>query len=182
MQKILYSVLILFSFTSLFAQKQVERVTMPTKDDKVFYEQIVDVKNPTSKDELFLRSSKWIANKFLDSKEAVKFSDKESGKIVGKGLFTIIYNKFGKSDDYVSFDFEITVKDSKYRIQIYGIETKGIDSDYPFSGIEFTYFRQLKEDKFSYRNSYVQTCREIDKKIVSLMDDLKTVMNVDDDF
>ncbi len=168
--------------SSLYAQKHVERVTMPTKDDKVFYEQIVEVDSKETKDELFLRSSKWAANKFLDSKEAIRFSDKESGKIVGKGLFTIVYNKFGKSDDYVSFDFDITLKDGKYRIQLYGIETKGIGSDYPFEPIEFTYFRQLREDKFSFRNSYVLTCKEINNKAQSLLEDFKKEMNKSDDF
>lgn len=176
MKKLLFYFLLILNVTGLFAQKQVDRVTLPTKDDKVFYERIEVVDSNETKDQLFLKASKWAAENFVDNKEAIKLADKEQGKIVGSGLFTLNYNKLLTMDDYVSFDFDITIKDGKYRSQIYNIQTKGIESDYPFSSLDYMYFKQLKEDKFSFRKNYVMTCRGVDARLNTLLDSLKNVM------
>lgn len=176
MKKLLFSFLLILNVAGLFAQKQVDRVTLPTKDDKVFYERIELVDSNETKDQLFLKASKWAAENFVDNKEAIKLADKEQGKIVGSGLFTLRYNKLLTMDDYVSFDFDITIKDGKYRTQIYNFQTKGIKSDYPFRNIDKTYFRQLNEDKFSFRKEYVTTFRMMDERINTLLESLKNAM------
>lgn len=185
MKRLLYFFLMFLCVSSLYAQKQVERVTMPTKDDKVFYEQIVEVDSKETKDKLYIKALKWSAENFVDSKEAIKVSDKQTGKIVGSGVFTLRYNKLLTMDDLVTFDFDVTLKDGRYRVQVYNIQTKGVESDYPFRSIDKDYLRQLSEDKFSYRKQLLVTFKMIDQKINDLLDSLKNDMkksSVADDF
>ena len=50
----------------VIGQKQVDRVTLPIKDDKVFYEEVISVEGLKATD-IYFQAHKWLAEKFVDS-------------------------------------------------------------------------------------------------------------------
>ena len=59
-----------------------------------------------SKNELFSNALEWFANSFKSGKDVLQVSDKESGKIIGKGYFNTS-----------PIQITIVVKDNKYRYE-----------------------------------------------------------------
>ena len=72
-----------------------------------------------AKNDLFVRANEWFAKTFNDSKEVIQMSDKESGKIVGKGIFKVYFHSFGTKDaGYVHYTISIMVKDGRYKYSL----------------------------------------------------------------
>ncbi|AIM38285.1 hypothetical protein KO02_17535 [Sphingobacterium sp. ML3W] len=187
MKKIFLLLLMLPLFTK--AQKVVDRVTMPTKDGSVFYEEVVSVDSNLVKNVLYIRALKWFADNFNDSNEVKQVEDKENGKIVGSGIFESRKNVLTGGFDRISFMIDITVKDGRYRVQFYDIKEKNIDgkghSTYGYSSINSTYERQQKDDKYMFRGSNIKSLRFIDEKIKELIQSVNVDLskpNSSDDF
>lgn len=68
---------------------------------------------PLKKDEIFNRSLEWMAKTFVDSKEVIELKDKESGKIIGKGIVT--FTNMGMATIPCRYTLTIEAKDGKYR-------------------------------------------------------------------
>ncbi|MOA34687.1 hypothetical protein D3C78_1560750 [compost metagenome] len=64
----------------------------------------------------------WFADTYKNANYVIKFDDKEAGKIMGKGRSTIFY-EYLLTTVFVDIDYSvsITVKDSKYKYEIYDI-------------------------------------------------------------
>lgn len=89
----------------LFSQKPIE------------YTEVVTVSAAT-KDQLYLAARKWVAENFRSSNDVVQMNDKEAGEIVGKGNFKYIPKIYTYSDAVkgrIEFDFQISVKEGRYR-------------------------------------------------------------------
>jgi hypothetical protein len=65
-----------------------------------------------SKDQIFDKSLEWMAQTFVDSKAVIELKDKDSGKIIGKGV-----TKFRNAvvDVPCRFTLILEAKDGKYR-------------------------------------------------------------------
>lgn len=79
--------------------------------DSTFFEknEIVNV-DSISKNLLYFTAQSWFAEYFKNSKSVIEISDKEQGKIFGKGSF-----KISNSHGFVKFNITILVKDGKYK-------------------------------------------------------------------
>lgn len=69
-----------------------------------------------TKDEIYDISLEWMARTFFDNKEVIELKDKDSGKIIGKGI-TAFKGKIGWFSANIPCRFTLTVeaKDHKYR-------------------------------------------------------------------
>ena len=73
--------------------------------------QIHEVK--LTKDEIFPKCLEWMAQTFVDSKEVVELKDKETGKIIGKGITNFMSG--GIVSIPCRYTIVIDIKDYKYR-------------------------------------------------------------------
>lgn len=64
------------------------------------------------KDEIYSRSLEWLAKTFTDSKAVIEMQDKDSGKIIGKGVITFTA---GIVNIPCRFTMSIEAKDGRYR-------------------------------------------------------------------
>lgn len=82
----------------------------------------IDSSTKGSKDELFVKANAWLINSFTDGDAVVQFSDKDQGKIIGKGITDFpIKDGFGISvidHDPIWFTITISLKDNRSRIVI----------------------------------------------------------------
>jgi hypothetical protein len=104
--------LTLFYFQSIYCQNE-----LPTKDGRVFYEE-VDSSVIASKSQLYDRAKVWFTNSFKDSKEVIQLDDKEAGTIIGKGIFNFYR---GLTPCFCNFSIRVDSKENKFRIQVYDI-------------------------------------------------------------
>ncbi len=99
---------------------------VPTKDNtSVYFDTVINVSSATKK-ELYYRIKLWFADNFKSSKSAIDYDDIENGIIVGKGNAEIIVNKDGMTSltTRCFFTLKVSVKDSRYRIEIYDFRYK----------------------------------------------------------
>ena len=95
---------------------------LPERDGLVFFEEIYTTDTSVKKNELFESAKYWLARNINDSKASIDLFDFDSGKIIGRFSFTFKYRYIMAYTETSSQKFEMTVKDGKYRIQIYNIE------------------------------------------------------------
>ena len=100
------------------------QIELPTKGGNVFYESIDSCK--CSKAEAYLKAKAWIANTFNNAKSVIQVDDKEAGTIIAKGFTEKeTGNAFtGSITQNVWYTINLTLRDGKYRIQIYEIFIK----------------------------------------------------------
>jgi hypothetical protein len=99
-----------------------DSLAFPYKEGKIIYERIVELPE-TPKDILFQGAKLWFVETFKDSRAVIKSEDKEAGEILGTGRSRFFYDRTGGypgEKNYV-FNIRVTIKDNKYRIQIYDI-------------------------------------------------------------
>lgn len=75
------------------------------------YSEVIEVPNVT-KNQLYQRALSFFNNSFVSSKEVIQNSDKEEGKIFGRGTYE--YMKINT----ISYTVEIAVKDGRYKYTI----------------------------------------------------------------
>jgi hypothetical protein len=148
-----------------------DSLSFPYKEGKIIYERIVEIPE-TSKDILFQGAKIWFVETFKDSRAVIKSEDKEAGEILGTGRSRFFYGRTGGfpgEKNYV-FNIRVTIKDNKYRIQIYDI------IEYPFSILIGEYERSLESfdsvvKPSSKKDMYISTTN---RHFYSLIDDFKT--------
>ena len=94
----------------------------------------------STKSELYTKARSIIAYKFKNSNYVVQMEDKESGRIICKGVMVVhSTGTLGINySNYVNFSLTIDVKDNRYRAVISDIYHSGISSsnEYPGGAIE----------------------------------------------
>jgi hypothetical protein len=135
--KILSFVFILTIFTAdLFSQENIVPIDtvksfsranifpIDKETGKITYSEIIKVDSINSQ-ELYLRAKVWFVHSFVSAKNVIQLDDKESGKIIGKGLFDV-KSSIVKSQNvgYVEFTIEIQVKDGRYKYTFSDISHK----------------------------------------------------------
>jgi len=164
----------------IFGQNDVDRVTMPTKNGKLFYEDVVTTDANLSKDLLFFRGLKWSTGTTKDIQAPSWVHDKEAGRIIGNVIFNDLANGIPDAFRHYSFMVDITVKDGKYRVQLYDVkyqfwEGKNfLGKQYYF--VEEEYEKQLNQDRYLYRGTSLKRLRSLDEKLKDTLFELKQVM------
>jgi Domain of unknown function (DUF4468) with TBP-like fold len=123
MKKIIQvSMLLLFSVISK-AQTDSINIVLPTKENRIFYESIITTKDSVKKSKIYLATKEWVSKSFKESKSVIDFEDKEDGKIICK--FHSKSKKYNVGDELeVSCTLDFTIKDNKYRVQLYNFDVK----------------------------------------------------------
>lgn len=80
------------------------------QEERIF-RQIHEVK--LTKNEIFSKCLEWMAQTFVDSKDVVELKDKETGKIIGKGITNFVAG--GIASIPCRFTIIIEIKEYKYR-------------------------------------------------------------------
>jgi hypothetical protein len=95
--------------------------TLPMKDGKIIYQDVVLIEGK-SKDEIMSHLELWMANTFKDSRAVKELVDKNSGTIVGNGIFSNICHKnsFGikACNSNVRFQITFEVKENRFRYTV----------------------------------------------------------------
>lgn len=115
MKNIVFLILI---FTSNLVGAQVFKASdhYPIKDGKIVFERIDSVSS--DKSQLFKNSKKWIVENFRSPKSSIQSEDPIQGQILGMGVEMV---KFGILTHQVKYNYQIDVKDKKYRFRIYNL-------------------------------------------------------------
>jgi hypothetical protein len=88
----------------------------PMKDGKMVFEQIDTIS--FNKAQLFSNSKKWIVENFKSSKSSIQSENPTQGQILGIGLINI---QRGIISFPVKFNYQIDIKEKKYRFRIYNL-------------------------------------------------------------
>jgi hypothetical protein len=129
-----------------------------------------------SKDELFLKAKSWLVHEFKSANDVIQLSDKEAGKLIGKGYFEYIHDGglFGYNTiDKIWFTVTINVKQDKDRIIISELSHEGtyesarkkapnygsLDEEKPPSSIECTkkQFAKIKDSAKESSNNFIKS-------------------------
>lgn len=103
-------VVFIINFASTSALSQEHNLTFTHIDSMSF-----------KKDQAYTKARIWISKSFTSAKAVIDMDDKESGRIIAKGLFTFpAKNLYGAvvGSEPIHFTTTIDVKDNKYRIVI----------------------------------------------------------------
>lgn len=125
MKKFLLIILLMPMYA--FAQKDTTGLNLPYKEGRIVYEEIINVENK-SKSDLLVNAKQWFVDYFKSSKDVIQNEDKETGRIIGKGILFFYAKTWAMSfkiDDKITI--QIDCKDNKYRYRLYDIITS---SDY----------------------------------------------------
>lgn len=176
-----FSVITLFSLTSLFGQNGMPNLPIDSVSGKITYKEVVFVDSLSNKQELFSRAREWFAKAYKSSTSVIQMEDKENGKIVGKALIPIFYKYMGmQPGGNINYTISIYVKDGRYKYEITDFYHTGINiGNYPIpdgGACE----RLITEKKGMYGMSYNKTYElylfQTDDNIKSLISELKTAM------
>ena len=71
-----------------------------------------------NKSDIYIKSLQWLAKSFVDSKEVIEFQDENTGKIIGKGMSSVIFNPtlIAPININIQYTLTIEIKDNKARI------------------------------------------------------------------
>jgi hypothetical protein len=79
----------------------------------------VDTTIKGSKEELFVRAKAWMARNYRSANDVIQLSDKDAGKLVGKGTFKAPAKPMGMGNYYwVRYSVIIDVRDNKIRMKL----------------------------------------------------------------
>jgi len=117
---IIFSIILIFIFNG--CNKKIY-VQVPTNQRNYFEV----VKHSKNKDVAFEETKIWLSKTFNDSKAVIEYENKESGKIVGRGMTKVSY---GLGYINVQFTIEIDTKDSKSRLKFENIKQSVNNSAY----------------------------------------------------
>jgi len=114
--KKVFIISILFVFNSIQLKAQNWPIDPETK--QIIFTEVVAV-DSVSKDELYLRAKEWFAKTYNDSKEVIQLSDKEAGKIIGKGVYLAYYHSIGlRNGGLVHYTLTVIAKDGRYKYEL----------------------------------------------------------------
>lgn len=125
-RKLLTSLVLLASILVSTSQAQ-GTYELPTKDGKLFFTNVVTVDSTFKKNDLYSKARQWFVNYYKSADDVLQMDDKEEGKLIGKGLHKYnFFNGLDASEVNLFFTVNITVKDGKYKYEIYNFNGKRI--------------------------------------------------------
>ena len=148
----LYLLIPLLLFASnIHAQKHFEFSDIPVDSTGIFYERIVKLDSTFTKERIYNNAKLLLSHVFKESKEVIQLDDKEGGRIVCRGGLSASYKHFGKHNIRWQFAFDLTIKDGKYRLQMFNFGdwywmSIGLTSSTPWQefGLGKMYMRMAK--------------------------------------
>jgi hypothetical protein len=169
MKTVLLTLILLTTLHSGFTQSDTTQTDniFPLKDNVIFYEIIDSTLKGVSKEQLYTRAKTWVIRTFNYPRAVTEMDDKENGIIMGKGAFDYVTPMVQMSIQRgtIKYTFKITVRDNKYRFQIFDLLR---ENNSPVS-------EWYQENKTKTKRKYIIKQFEIiNEKIKSLIDDFIT--------
>ncbi|HTI60766.1 DUF4468 domain-containing protein [Mucilaginibacter sp.] len=159
-----------------------QNVALPLKDSLIYYEEVVTAPDTANKDILFSLAQTWFANAFKNSKSVLQVNDRQSMKLIGKGV-SLLRNGYGnRSDEYIYYTIAVDIKPGRYRYRIYdfGFESGSQTEE---ASIGYSHYlhgeihKMVLESKKQALKRYEYDYRMIGLTATSLIGSLKNAMN-----
>lgn len=109
----------LFLFLTAISHNAISQ-ELPVKEGKIFFEYIDSIPG-VKMEELYNRSKLWIANVFVNAQKVIQEDNKESGRILLKGIGKPVVREALSYVENIEFTLVLSLKDGKYRAQLYDI-------------------------------------------------------------
>lgn len=158
MRSILLTTVFLFS-ALLFSYSQ--DLPADPESGKITYEEVVQA-DGLSKSDLYSNALEWFALKYNSANDVIQLKDESSGKIIGKGIFKIVYYT---RDPSIHHTISIYTKDGRYKYVISDLSYKD-NQGYSFTLENFPKGWAGKKKLY----------QKVDDKIKLLISDLKKGM------
>ena len=159
-----------------------QSINLPLKDSSIYYEEIVKVSDTVSADKLFSLAQTWFANAFKNSKSVLQVSDRQSLKLIGKGIAFLRSGIGNNLDIYVYYTVAIDIKQGRYRYRFYdfgfesGAQTEEASRGYSHY-LHGEIHKMLFETKKQALKRYEYDYGFIGNTATKLISDLKSSMN-----
>tara|TARA_B110000908_G_scaffold123391_1_gene144715 strand:+ start:1303 stop:1842 length:540 start_codon:yes stop_codon:yes gene_type:complete len=107
MKKILFLLAFAFIGSQVYSQ------------ESIVFTKVVKYESLT-KNEVFVIVNDWFASNYGSANEVIQMSDKESGKIIGKALFSYSFGKlsYTQYEGRVNYTIKITIKENRFKIDV----------------------------------------------------------------
>jgi hypothetical protein len=98
--------------------------TIPMIDGINQYQEVVMVDSSLTKDQLYKNAKNYFLNVFIGAKDAFQYDDKEEGRLIGKGFFSVsdyksVFPGVASLKWDINYNVEIVCKDGRYRYRFY---------------------------------------------------------------
>ena len=126
------------------------KLSLTQKEGKVFVEEVTLLKASNPKNKIYVAIKEWISQSYKSSKSVIDYEDKEEGKIICKGFYKS--GRYGLNELEMFYTLDFTIKDGKYRIQIYNLDMK--ENHYEIMGTKlnpFLPYTPIDIDKMNFQ-------------------------------
>ena len=98
------------------------------QEAKLEFERIVEIKE-VDKDEIYNRAKLWFVKNYRSSNDVIQLDDKESGRLIGKGIYNYIITDILPLQFSLHHQISVFVKDGKAKIVLnnFHVEFEGTD-------------------------------------------------------
>jgi hypothetical protein len=159
-----------------------QQLNLPLKDSAIYYEDVVILSDTDNASKLFSIAQTWFANSFKDSKSVLQVNDRQSMKLIGKGV-ALIHPEFESTlPTYIYYTIAVDIKQGRYRYRVYdfgfesGSQTEDASKGYSHY-LHGEIHKLLFESKKQALKRYVYDYSFINKTAISLIKSLKNNMN-----
>ena len=131
----------------------------PIDTNKQFQKTIENI--DLSKSEIFKKTLQWLAKSYNDSKEVIEFKDESSGKIIGRGSGSVVFNLTAIAPIIVNIRYTLTIeiKDNRARMTFSNFTSTDIGGGIPMM------------------DNYLK----LEPKLIAAVDDYKKYLNTKDE-
>jgi hypothetical protein len=159
----------LLIITFLITQYAYSQRNYDSTKNELTYSEVVQSPNTNVK-ELYSNIYEWFAKTYNSANNVIQLNDKENGKIIGKGGFTIIpIHQWGNIKTpqtfFVNYTLTVQIKDGRFKYDFSNITVRPIQSTATF-GIE-TYYNIDKEKLKEETAKAIKNEKQIEKMVES---------------
>jgi len=167
---------------NLFSQENIFPIDSITRE--ITYSEIIKVDSINGQ-ELYLRAKIWFVHSFVSAKNVIQLDEKESGRIIGKGIFDVSDNNNHNSIIYVpitgtvDFTVEIQTKDEKYKY-IFSDFSYKVNGDSEMDLKSFSVFKSVMFQK-RLDIQWLDIRNNTNARILNMIESLKKAMGAKND-
>lgn len=108
---------------------------IPVVDGSIKFDEIIVTDSSLKREQLFIKIRQWFVENFMDSKNVLEVNDISNGLLTGKGSYHYTKSSFTNiHEGYVTFIINASIKDGKFRYQLYDFVAYGTNTNL-FAGV-----------------------------------------------
>lgn len=148
------------------------------QDNAIKYTGVVVIDSTTSKDVLFSRAKRWVAENFNSAQTVIQNEDKDAGNLIMKAGFSYMQVvPLAKFDAFMHYTFSLSFKDGKFKYDLTNFYPECDNRNYPNMTEDPEPNKQFK-DAFG-KKGWAKTKELIADKMPKMMDSLIAYMKND---